>query len=118
MAFIRDRKATILKDTTMKTVLKFVLLFFIFSILFLLPHVLFPLQVKVEGQSQYNSLMLLLLLLTDVLIIIYLVKRLDLWGLKLFLALVFVFWVLHIFIPQILPRSLTPSLPTLPTSTL
>ena len=85
----------------MRTALKFILLFFIFSVLFLLPHALIPLQVKVENPSQYNSLMLLLLLLTDLLIILYLIKRLDLWGLKLFLAVVIIFWGLHTFMTQI-----------------
>ncbi len=89
----------------MRTALKFILLFFIFSVLFLLPHALIPLQVKVENPSQYNSLMLLLLLLTDLLIILYLIKRLDLWGLKLFLAVVIIFWGLHTFMTQIEPQT-------------
>lgn len=85
----------------MRTALKFVLLFFIFSILFVLPYAFFPLQAKVENPSPYNPLMLLLVLLTQVSVILYLIKRLDLWGMKLFLAVMIVFWGLQTFMTQI-----------------
>lgn len=85
----------------MKTLLKFVLLFFIFSILFVLPNVLIPLHVKMENQSDYNSLMLILLLLTELLIILYLIKRLNIWGMKLFLSVLIIFWGLQTFMTQI-----------------
>lgn len=85
----------------MKTLLKFVLLFFIFSILFVLPNVLIPLHVKMENQSDYNSLMLILLLLTELLIILYLIERLNIWGMKLFLSVLIIFWGLQTFMTQI-----------------
>jgi len=85
----------------MRTLLKLVLLFFIFSVLFILPAILIPLHVKTEAQSENNTLALLLLLLTQFFSIIYLIKRLDLWGVKLFLAVVIVFWGLQTFMPQI-----------------
>src|SRR5688500_244579 len=88
-------------DTPMRTQLKFVLLFFIFSFLFFLPIVLIPLHVKMENQGEYSALMIFVLLLAEVSVIIYLIKRLNLWGMKLFLSVVIVFWGLQTFMPQV-----------------
>ena len=84
-----------------RTLLKFILLFFIFSILIVLPNILIPLNVKIQSQSEYNYLMLFILLLADTFILIYLIKRLELWGMKLFLAVVIVFWGLQTFMTQL-----------------
>ncbi|HTF20357.1 MAG TPA: hypothetical protein VK658_19935 [Chryseolinea sp.] len=84
----------------MRTLLKFILLFFCFSVLFVLPAVLIPLQVTMGNQSEYNSLMAFVLILSQFCVIIYLIKRLNLWGMKLFLSVVIVFWGLQTFMPQ------------------
>ncbi len=84
-----------------RTLLKFILLFFIFSILFVLPNILIPLKVKTESQSEYNVLMLFILLLADTFILFYLIKRLELWGKKLFLGVLIIFWGLQTFMTQI-----------------
>jgi hypothetical protein len=85
----------------MKSLLKLVLLFFIYSILFILPNILIPLQVKMEEPSEHNALMIFLLLLTQLLTLVYLITRLDLRGMKLFLAVVIVFWGLQTFMTQL-----------------
>lgn len=85
----------------MKKLIKVVMLFVIFSILFVLPNIVIPLHVKVGNQSGNNSLMLILLLLTQFFVIIYLVTRLNLAGMKLFLAVAIVFWGLQTFMPQL-----------------
>lgn len=85
----------------MKKLLKFVLLFVFFSILFVLPNLIIPLHVKMDSQSENNALMIILLLLTQFFIIIYLIKRLNLWGMKLFLVVVIVFWGLQTFMTQL-----------------
>lgn len=87
--------------STMKSILKLVLLFFVFSILFILPNVLVPLQVKMEEQSAYNGMWIFLLLLTQLLILVYLIRRLNLSGVKLFVAVVIVFWGLQTFMTQL-----------------
>jgi hypothetical protein len=87
-------------DLFMKTFLKSILLFFIFSILFVVPNILIPLQIKMESQSEYNALMLFILLLTQFSMIIYLIKRLNLWGMKLFLCVVIIFWGFQTFMAQ------------------
>ena len=84
-----------------RTLLKFILLFFIFFILFVLPNILIPSRVKIESHSDYNALMLFILLLTNTLILTYLIKRLELSGMKLFLAVVIIFWGLQTFMTQI-----------------
>jgi hypothetical protein len=81
-------------------VLKFIFLFF-FCFLFILPNVLIPLHAKMENHSQYNSLMLFLLLLASFSVIIYLIKRINLWGTKLFLIVVLIFWGLQTFMSQL-----------------
>jgi hypothetical protein len=85
----------------MKLALKLVLLFFIYSILFILPAILIPLGVQMEDQSKYNTLMIFLLLVSQLLTLVYLVRRLDLSGMKLFLAVVMVFWGLQTFMTQL-----------------
>ncbi len=85
----------------MRSLLTFALLFLIFSILFVLPNVFIPLHVKMENPPEYNALRLFLLLLTDLCIILYLIKRLDLWGMKLFLVVIIVFWGLQTFMTQL-----------------
>src|SRR5690349_289895 len=82
-------------------ILKIVLLFFLFCILFVLPAVFIPLQVTIKNPSQYNGLMILILLLTQFIIILYLIQRLNLSGVKLFLAVVIIFWGLQTFMTQI-----------------
>lgn len=66
----------------MKKFLKFVLLFVLFSIFFVLPNVIIPLHVKMDSQSDNNALMIVLLLPTQFFILIYLIKRLNLWEIK------------------------------------
>jgi hypothetical protein len=85
----------------MKTILKLVLLFFLFSVLFVLPAVFIPPQVTIENPSPYNALMILILLIVQFLIIIYLIQRLNLLAIKLFLTVVIVFWGLQTFMTQI-----------------
>jgi hypothetical protein len=85
----------------MKTLLKFALLFFIFFTLVVLPNVFIPLNIKVENQSEYNTKMIYVLLLIQFSILIYLVKRLNLWGVKLFLSTVIIFWGLQTFMTQV-----------------
>lgn len=84
----------------MKYLLKLVLLFFGFTVLFIVPAVVIPVQVPAADQSKYNALMFFILLLTQFGIIIYLIKRLNLWGFQLFLSVVIVFWGLQTFMPQ------------------
>lgn len=85
----------------MKTLLKLVLLFSIFSIFFALPTIFIPFQIKMANSSDYNGLMIIVLLLTQFLIILYLIQRLNLWGMKLFLTVVTIFWGLQTFMTQI-----------------
>lgn len=80
--------------------MKFALLFFIFFILFVLPNVFFPLNIKIENPSEYNGQMIAVLLLMQFSIIIYLIKRLNLWGGKLFLSTALIFWGLQTFMTQ------------------
>ena len=85
----------------MKTVLKYVLLFFIFFTFFVLPNVFFPLNIKIENPSEYNGQMVIVFLLMQFSIMIYLIKRLNLWGGKLFLSTALIFWGLQTFMTQI-----------------
>ncbi len=84
----------------MRTLLTFLLLLFIFAISFVLPNILFPPHVKIVEQKENNTFALLLVLLVDLSILIYLIQRLELWGIKLFLGVVIVFWGLQTFITQ------------------
>lgn len=84
----------------MKTTLKLLLLFFIFSILFTLPSIIIPIPIDQESQS-VNPLSILAILLVDLVCIVYLIQRLNLWGIKLFLAVSMVFWGLQTFMTQI-----------------
>jgi hypothetical protein len=54
-----------------------------------------------ENHGEYSALMIFVLLLAEVSVIIYLIKRLNLWGMKLFLGVVIVFWGLQTFMPQV-----------------
>ena len=85
----------------MKPPLKFLLLFLIFSLLFILPAVIIPFDIKIENPSEYNAFMIFLLLLTEVSVILYLIKRLNLWGMNLFFFVVIIFWGLHTFMTQV-----------------
>jgi len=85
----------------MKTLLKFILLLFTFSVLLILPNILIPLNVKMDTQSEYNALMLFVLLLTDVVVLIYLIQRLNLRGMKLFLGVLITFWGIQTFMTQV-----------------
>ena len=84
----------------MKTAMKLSLLFFIFFTLFVLPNVFFPLTIKTENQSEYNAQMIVVFLLTQFSLILYLIKRLNLWGVKLFLSTTLIFWGLQTFMTQ------------------
>ncbi|MFA5835166.1 MAG: hypothetical protein WDA22_16935 [Bacteroidota bacterium] len=85
----------------MKTFLKYVLLFFIFFTLVVLPVVFIPVTLTVENQSDYNAHMIVLFLLIQFSTIIYLIKRLNLWGGKLFFSTVIIFWGLQTFMTQV-----------------
>jgi hypothetical protein len=82
----------------MKSAPKFVLLFFIFGIFFVLPAILIPFTIAFDTQP--DPLALFVLLLIDTAAIIYLIKRLDLAGWRLFLAVIIVFWGLQTFMTQ------------------
>ena len=84
----------------MRTLLKFVFLFSIYFIFFVLPNVFIPLNIKVENQNEYNTQMIFIFLLTQFSIIIYLIKRLNLQGVKLFLSTALIFWGLQTFMTQ------------------
>ena len=66
-----------------------------------LPDILIPLKIKIGSQSEHNGLMVFILLLTDTFILLYLINRLELWGMKLFLGVVIIFWGLQTFMTQI-----------------
>ena len=85
----------------MKFAMKFLLLFIIFSILFVLPSMVLPIPLDPKSQSGFNPVMLLVLLLVDLSCMVYLIKRLNLWGIKLYLAVALVFWGLQTFMTQI-----------------
>jgi len=85
----------------MKMLLKFAFLFFTFFTLFVMPILFIPLNIKVENQSEYNGQMVIILLLIQLSIIIYLIKRLNLWGGRLFLSTLIIFWGLQTFMTQV-----------------
>jgi len=84
----------------MKTALKLLLLFFIFSVLFTLPSIILPISIA-QGSQEVDPPSAFAILLVDFVCIIYLIQRLNLWGVKLFLAVVVVFWGLQTFMTQI-----------------
>ena len=84
----------------MKAAARFILLFVIFVIAFVLPSIILPIPLT-QRSSATASLMLFLLLLVDLLSITYLIRRLSLWGIKLFLAVVLVFFGLQTLMTQI-----------------
>ena len=85
----------------MRTTIKFSLLFLLFTILFVFPAIIFPFPLAQKSQSDFEPLMLFVLLLIDFIGVVYLIKRIDLRGMKLFLAVVLVFWGLLTFMTQI-----------------
>jgi hypothetical protein len=85
----------------MMVVIKYIFLFLLFSTLFILPAIIFPFPVVQKGQGDFEPLMLFVVLLIDFIGIVYLIKRIDLSGMKLFLAVVLVFWGLLTFMTQI-----------------
>jgi hypothetical protein len=96
-----------------KTSIKLIFLFLIFSILFALPYILIPPQVKSENPSEYNGVMLIFLLLTQFFSIVYLIKRLHLSGLKLFLTVTIIFWGLQTCMTQIETWYFREAMPTI-----
>src|SRR5579859_312229 len=85
----------------MKAALKYTLLFLIFLILFVLPPAMLPFPAGPRGQTDLSPAALFILLAIDVSAIAYLIQRLNLRGLKLFLAVLLVFWGLQTFMTQI-----------------
>lgn len=84
----------------MRTILRLLLLFILFSILFVLPGILIPISVAVEDNS-VNGAMFFLILITDFAAIMYLITRLKLFGWGLVAATVLVFWGMQTFMTQI-----------------
>lgn len=85
----------------MPVAVKYFLLFLIFSVLFVLPAILFPIPFAPDSQPNVDPLAFLAILVVDVVCLVYLVERIELSGLKLFLAVVLVFWGLQTFMTQI-----------------
>ena len=85
----------------MKVAIKYILLFLIFSTLFVLPSIIFPFPPAPKSQSDFEPLKLFALLLTEFIWIVYLIRRISLSGMKLFLAVVAVFWGLQTFMTQV-----------------
>ncbi len=83
----------------MKTILKFAFLFLAFCFLFALPAVIFPVSVKYNN-SPGNSIFVLLVMLTDFIAVIYLLKRLKLGGIRLFFSTLLIIWGLQTFMTQ------------------
>ena len=85
----------------MRATIKYILLFLLFSTLFVLPAIIFPFPLVQKSQSDVEPLMLFVLLLVDFIGVVYLIERINLSGMKLFLAVVMVFWGLQTFMTQI-----------------
>src|SRR6267378_2635212 len=85
----------------MRATIKYILLFLLFLTLFVLPAIIFPFPLPQKSPSDFEPLMLFAVLLIDFIGVVYLIKRIDLSGMRLFLAVVLVFWGLLTFMTQI-----------------
>src|SRR5258708_592732 len=85
----------------MRVAITSILLFLVFSTLFVLPFIFFPFPLALKSQGDFEPLMLFMFLLVDFFCVVYLIKRINLSGIKLFLAVVLVFWGLQTFMTQI-----------------
>ncbi len=83
----------------MKTFLKFAFLFLVFCFLFALPAAIFPVSVQYTN-SPINSIFVLLVMITDFIAILFLLKRLKLRGTRLFLSALLIIWGLQTFMTQ------------------
>jgi hypothetical protein len=81
----------------MKLLFKFVVLFVLFSLLFVLPGILIPVNTSVEVKLSS----FIVVLVVDLVAILYLIYRLNLSGWKLAVAIFIVFWGLQTFMTQI-----------------
>src|SRR5258706_13345334 len=85
----------------MTPTIKYFFLFLLFPPLFSPPAIIFPFPLVQKSQSDVEPLMLFVVLLIDFIGVVYLIKRIDLSGMRLFLAVVLVFWGLLTFMTQI-----------------
>lgn len=81
----------------MKLLFKFIVLFVLFSLLFVLPGILIPVTTSVEVKLSS----FIVVLVVDLIAIVYLIYRLNLSGWKLAVAIFIVFWGLQTFMTQI-----------------
>src|SRR5258706_10663934 len=101
LSFLSVNYCTTTLTAKMKATIKYSLLFLLFSTLFVLPAIIFPFPLVQKSQSDVEPLMLFVLLLVDFIGVVYLIERINLSGMKLFLAVVMVFWGFQTFLMHI-----------------